>query len=166
MLGQGMVRPVRRTLVRAIPAPVGKIPNGHSRSMNPVFRERPAPRRSEVLWYPIHAYQHAPPSQSARPCSAPTRLTYDTGGRRTPCGQSVNVASDRMDKPWKTRIELRTSSSKCEQQSLLTIALDKPSPRLYKRLGNRTWIPDVYKQPFSIKSLLLQAPCGNSSLDL
>jgi len=36
-----------------------------SRAPIPVPRERPAPRRSEVRWYPIHVSQHDPPSQTA-----------------------------------------------------------------------------------------------------
>ena len=59
------MRPVWRTLVHAIPAALGIIPDGHSRVLIPALRERPAPRRSEVRWYPIHASQHDPPSQSA-----------------------------------------------------------------------------------------------------
>ena len=52
----------------------GESLNGHSMHRSLLSRERPAPRRSEVRWYPIHVYQHDPPSQSAAGCPEPMCL--------------------------------------------------------------------------------------------
>lgn len=65
-----------RTLVPAIPVVHGKIPQRAFRAPIPAPRERPAPRRSEVRWYPIHVYQHDPPSQSAAGCPEPRCLHH------------------------------------------------------------------------------------------
>lgn len=91
-IDSGHPRPVWRTLVPAIPVAHGRIPARAFRAPIPAFRERPAPRRSEVRWYPIHVYQHDPPSQSAAGCPEPMclhrryRRPMDMWTSPHPCG--------------------------------------------------------------------------------
>ena len=90
----------------SIPVVHGRIPQWAFHAPIPALRERPAPRRSEVRWYPIHVYQHDPPSQSAAGCPEPMCLyrrrrrpvdmwtsPHPCGpARAEPCGQPMDRA--------------------------------------------------------------------------